>query len=151
MYSILYQWLTIFECSGGVGKSTIAVSLARAFARKFLKVGLLDGDVYGPSVHLMLPVESNVVRKSTSNAKFVVPLTSSEFGNLRLLSFGHVNSKAGVVGAVRTLCTLSKCLHQSLKFLRRVGKRRLSFVVRSHLKLLINSFTLLIGENLIIW
>jgi ATP-binding protein involved in chromosome partitioning len=39
---------------GGVGKTTLSVNLALALARSGYKVGLLDGDVYGPNVPLML-------------------------------------------------------------------------------------------------
>jgi ATP-binding protein involved in chromosome partitioning len=42
---------------GGVGKSTVAANLACALAAKGLRTGLLDADVYGPSVALMLGIE----------------------------------------------------------------------------------------------
>ncbi len=41
---------------GGVGKSTVAVNLALGLARKGLRVGLLDLDLYGPSIPLMLGI-----------------------------------------------------------------------------------------------
>ncbi|MDP6601064.1 MAG: P-loop NTPase, partial [Phycisphaerales bacterium] len=39
---------------GGVGKSTVAAILAGALAREGSKVGLLDGDIYGPSMPTMM-------------------------------------------------------------------------------------------------
>lgn len=49
---------------GGVGKSTIALNLAVGLARKGLAVGLMDGDIYGPSLPTLLnlhPLEASVV------------------------------------------------------------------------------------------
>ena len=49
--------IAIASGKGGVGKSTVAVSLAVAFARLGLRAGLLDADIYGPSAPHMLGVE----------------------------------------------------------------------------------------------
>ncbi|MBT5752863.1 MAG: Mrp/NBP35 family ATP-binding protein, partial [Rhodospirillaceae bacterium] len=49
--------IAIASGKGGVGKSTTAVNLALAFAAKGLKTGLLDSDIYGPSIPRMLGLE----------------------------------------------------------------------------------------------
>jgi ATP-binding protein involved in chromosome partitioning len=46
--------LAVASAKGGVGKSTIAANLAVAFARQGLRTGLLDADVYGPSMPTMM-------------------------------------------------------------------------------------------------
>ena len=48
----------------------------------------------------MLTAVDNAVRKSSINEKFVLPLIGPM--NIKMLSFGHVNPNAGVVGAVCT-------------------------------------------------
>jgi ATP-binding protein involved in chromosome partitioning len=51
--------IAVASGKGGVGKTTIAVNLALALARSGAKVGLLDADIYGPSVPLMLGAEAD--------------------------------------------------------------------------------------------
>ncbi|MEL6414328.1 MAG: Mrp/NBP35 family ATP-binding protein [Pseudomonadota bacterium] len=48
--------LVVASAKGGVGKSTVSVNLAASFAKQGLRVGLLDADIYGPSIPTMLGV-----------------------------------------------------------------------------------------------
>jgi len=66
---------------GGVGKSTVAVNLAVALSQAGLKVGLLDADIYGPS----LPTMMGVTGKPESDGKVLQPLEA--FG-LKVMSMG---------------------------------------------------------------
>jgi ATP-binding protein involved in chromosome partitioning len=59
---------------GGVGKSTVAVNLALAWAAQGAKVGILDADIYGPSQPLMLGLAGQ--KPSSPDGKRLVPLTS---------------------------------------------------------------------------
>jgi ATP-binding protein involved in chromosome partitioning len=67
---------------GGVGKSTVAVNLAVALARQGHRVGLLDADIYGPSIPLMLGIQERPLydgKKIHTIEKYGVHLMSLGF------------------------------------------------------------------------
>lgn len=70
---------------GGVGKTTVAVNLAIALLRAGNKVGLMDADVYGPNVPLMLGI--NRPPQATADQR-IIPL---EKNGLKLISMGFLN------------------------------------------------------------
>ena len=75
--------IAVASGKGGVGKSTTSVNLALAFASKGLKVGLLDADIYGPSMPRML----GITDKPTANGKILSPL---EGYGLKVMSMGFL-------------------------------------------------------------
>ncbi|MCB9963961.1 MAG: Mrp/NBP35 family ATP-binding protein [Rhodospirillales bacterium] len=83
--------IAIASGKGGVGKSTIAVNLARAFRRKGLRTGLLDADIYGPSVPKLTRTEGQ--KPLTRNDK-LIPL---ETDGLKIMSIGFMVDPAQAV------------------------------------------------------
>ncbi len=75
--------LAVASGKGGVGKSTTAVNLALALAAKGHAVGLLDADIYGPSVPLMMNLRNQ--RPTISDQEKMIPL---ENHGIRCMSIG---------------------------------------------------------------
>ncbi len=70
---------------GGVGKTTLAVNLAIALSKMGHKVGLLDGDVYGPNVPLMLGTNE---QPKVMGENQIAPINSH---GLKVISVGFLN------------------------------------------------------------
>ena len=70
---------------GGVGKSTLTTNLAVALARMGRKVGVIDGDIYGPSQPKLLGTEG--VKPAVEGGK-LVPIASRH--GVKVLSMGHL-------------------------------------------------------------
>ncbi len=70
---------------GGVGKSTVTVNLAKKLAQKNFKVGLLDADIYGPSIPRMLGSLNQ--RPETNQDNKIIPLTRQ---GIKLMSLGFM-------------------------------------------------------------
>ena len=76
--------IAVASNKGGVGKSTVAVNLAVALAKRGAAVGLLDADVTGPNVPIMMGFEAGFMAEGDKG------LTTAERYGVRLVSLGFV-------------------------------------------------------------
>ncbi|HKK24300.1 MAG TPA: P-loop NTPase, partial [Gracilimonas sp.] len=76
--------IAVASGKGGVGKSTIAVNIAAALAKRGEKVGLMDTDIYGPSIPTMFNIHD---RPNITTQKKLVP--HEKYG-IRLVSMGFL-------------------------------------------------------------
>jgi ATP-binding protein involved in chromosome partitioning len=84
--------IAVASGKGGVGKSTVAANLALALASLGNRVGLMDADVYGPSIPLMLGLRE---RPRSTDDKRIIPL--EKFG-LKVISLGlFIDDRTAVV------------------------------------------------------
>lgn len=78
--------LVVASAKGGVGKSTVAVNLAAALARTGMRVGLMDADIYGPSIPTMLGTAE--AEPATNRQGKLVPIKAH---GLETLSIGYLS------------------------------------------------------------
>ncbi|KAK6000693.1 hypothetical protein QM012_003418 [Aureobasidium pullulans] len=101
--------IAISSAKGGVGKSTVSVNLALAFARSGLRSGVLDTDIFGPSIPTLLNLEGNEPRLSSNNQ--LIPLTN--YG-LKSMSMGYLvpETSAIVWRGLMVMKALQQLLHE---------------------------------------
>ncbi|HEY4195445.1 MAG TPA: Mrp/NBP35 family ATP-binding protein [Mucilaginibacter sp.] len=78
--------IAVASGKGGVGKSTVAVNLALGLAKAGAKVGLIDADIYGPSIPIMFGLEG--ARPKASQAEGKTRIEPIEKYGIKLLSIG---------------------------------------------------------------
>ncbi len=90
MFPDIRNIILVSSGKGGVGKSTVAANLALALAKKGAAVGLIDADIYGPSIPIMFQLEGAKPKGVIVNGKSMIePI--EKYG-IKLLSIGFFSS-----------------------------------------------------------
>ena len=76
--------IVVSSCKGGVGKSTLSVNLALSFKKLGKKVGLLDGDIYGPSIPKLLNINK---KPDVNDKKKIIPVKQN---GIEVMSIGFL-------------------------------------------------------------
>ena len=87
------NFIAVASGKGGVGKSTVAANLAVALAEEGAAVGLMDADIYGPSVPLMFGIPADE-RPEVNDQRKIIPL---ERHGVKLLSMGFLVEEGSAV------------------------------------------------------
>jgi ATP-binding protein involved in chromosome partitioning len=99
--------IAISSCKGGVGKSTVAAMLARNLADRGHQTGLLDVDLFGPSVPTLFNVHDTGI---VQHENYMVPVDAA---GLKLMSFGFlIGDKPAVMRGPMVSNYVQQLLHQ---------------------------------------
>ncbi len=90
MFPNIRNIILVSSGKGGVGKSTVAANLALALSKKGAAVGLIDADIYGPSIPIMFEVEGAKPKGTMVDGKSKI-LPIEKYG-IKLLSIGFFSS-----------------------------------------------------------
>ena len=82
--------IAVASGKGGVGKSTVAVNIAAALVKEGASVGLIDADIYGPSIPMMLGVNKKPQVVQIEGKNRLVPIV--QYG-IKLMSIGFLVDK----------------------------------------------------------
>ena len=83
--------IAVASCKGGVGKSTIAATIARELANRDFRVGLLDADLFGPSIPTLLGIQHAQVMQQ---GQLLMPIDAD---GLKVMSFGFLLGDAPAI------------------------------------------------------
>ena len=86
MNKIKYK-IAVMSGKGGVGKSTVSVNIAAAFAKKGYKTGIMDADIHGPNVPKMFGVEGKTL---TFEKEGILPIKTKQ--GIKVMSIGFLLS-----------------------------------------------------------
>src|SRR6185503_13630829 len=91
--------IAVSSCKGGVGKSTLAYQIAMELTHRKLKIGLVDADIFGPSLPTLLNMPA--VQVYTNDRQQLIPL---DHENMKVMSFGFLmgDSPAAMRGPIVT-------------------------------------------------
>ncbi len=79
--------IAVASGKGGVGKSTLSSNLALSLSLQGAKVGLLDADIYGPSIPIMFGINETPMMRNIDGKDFMIPI---EKHGIKLLSIGFL-------------------------------------------------------------
>jgi len=105
--------IAVSSGKGGVGKSTVAVNLAYSIARLGGKVGIIDADIFGPSLPTMVAPASTRISLSKDNEAMLAPL---EHDGVKLMSYGYTAKATKEGAAVMRGPMASNTMHQLIAY-----------------------------------